>query len=106
MVVVVVSSLSYVFTLGIPWTVARQAPLSMVLSWQEYWSGLSFSSPGDHPNPGIEPMSPALQVDSLPAESPGKPQNTGVGSLSLLQWIFLTQGLNPGLLHYSQILYH
>jgi len=53
-------------------TVACQAPLSMGFSRQEYWSGLSFSSPGDLPNPGIKPvspMSPALQMDSLPTES-------------------------------------
>ena len=56
-----------------PWTVARQAPLSMGFSRQEYWSGLPFPSPGDLPNPGIEPGSPALQVDSLPSEPPGKP---------------------------------
>ena len=42
-------------------------------------------------NPGIEPRSPTLQVDSLPAKPQGKPKNTGVGSLSLLQWIFPTQ---------------
>ena len=48
-----------------PWTVARQAPLSMEFSGQEYWSGLSFPSPGDLPDPGIEPGSPALQADSL-----------------------------------------
>ena len=41
-------------------------------SRQEYWSGLPFSSPGDLPNPGTEPMSPALQADSLPSEKPGK----------------------------------
>ena len=51
-----------------------------------------------------QPRSPALQVDSLPAEPPGKPQNTGVGSLSLVQWIFPTQELNQGLLHCRQIL--
>jgi len=60
---------------------------------------------GDLPNPGIKPRSPTLQVDSLPAELPGKPKNTGVGSLSLLQRIFLTQELNQGLLHCRQILY-
>ena len=65
----------------------------------EYWSGWPFPSPGDLPNPGIEPMSPALQVDSLPAEPQGQPKNTRMGSLSLLQWIFLTQGANRGLLH-------
>ena len=47
--------------------------------------------PGDLPNPGIEPRSPTLQVDSLAAEPPGKPRNTGVGSLALLQLIFPTQ---------------
>ena len=47
-----------------PWTVARQAPLSMGFSRQEYWSGLPFPSPGDRPNPGIKPRSPALQADS------------------------------------------
>ena len=49
-----------------PWTVARQAPLSMEFSRQDYWSGLPFPSPGDLPDPGIEPGSPALQADSLP----------------------------------------
>ena len=44
----------------------------MEFSWQEYWSGLPFPSPGDLPDPGIEPESPALQVDSLPSELPGK----------------------------------
>ena len=63
------------------------------------------SPPGDLPNPGIGPRSPALQADSLPAEPPGKPKNTGLGSLSLLQWIFLTQELNQGLLHCRRILY-
>ena len=56
-------------------------------------------------NPGIEPRSPALQADSLLSEPPGKPKNTGVGSLSLLQWIFPTQELNWGFLHYRLILY-
>ena len=50
----------------------------MEFSRPEYWSGLSFPSPGDLPNPGIEPRSPTLQVDSLPSEPPGKPKNTGV----------------------------
>ena len=56
-----------------PWTVAHQAPLSRVESVQEYWSGLPWPSPGDIPNPGIEPRSSALQADSLPSEPPGKP---------------------------------
>ena len=57
-----------------PWTVAQQAPLSMEFSRQEYWSGQPFPTPRDLPNPGIESSSPALQVDSLPSELPGKPQ--------------------------------
>ena len=48
----------------VPWTVAHQAPLSMGFSRQEYWSGLPCPSPGDLPDPGMEPRSPALQVDS------------------------------------------
>ena len=48
-----------------PWTIAHQATLSMEIPRQEYWSGLPFPSPGDLPNPGIEPGSPALQADSL-----------------------------------------
>ena len=54
----------------------------MEFSRPEYWSGEPFSSPGDLPNPGVKPRSPALQVDSLPAEPQGKPKNTGVGSPS------------------------
>ena len=46
--------------------------LEVEFSRQEYWSGLPFPSPGDRPNPGFEPGSPALQADSLPSESPGK----------------------------------
>ena len=78
---------------------------SMGFSRPESWSGWPFSSPGDLPNPGIEPRSPTLQVDSLPAEPPGKPKKTGVGSLSLLQLIFPTQESNWGLLYYRKILY-
>ena len=55
-----------------PWTVVHRAPLSMGFSRQEYWSGLSFPSPGDLPDPGIEHMSPALQADSLLTELVGK----------------------------------
>jgi len=51
-----------------PWTVAYQAPPSMRFSRQECWSGLPFRSPGDLPNPGIEPRSPALQADALSSE--------------------------------------
>ena len=53
-------------TLGTPWTVACQAPLSMRFPQQNYWSELPFPSPGDLSDPGIEPRSPALQEDSLP----------------------------------------
>ena len=56
-----------------PQIVAHQAPLSMEFSRQEYWSGLPFPTPGDLPDPGIKPGSPALQADSLPSEPPGKP---------------------------------
>ena len=55
-----------------PWTLAPQVPLSMGFSRQEYWSRLPFPSPGDLPDPGIEPRSPALQADTLPSEPPGK----------------------------------
>jgi len=61
--------------------------------------------PGDLPNPEIEPRSPTLQADSLPSEPPGKPKNTGVGSLSVIQGNFWTQKLNWDLLNCRQILY-
>ena len=67
-------------------------------SRQDHWSGLPCPPPGDLPNPGIKPRSPALWVDSLPTKPPGKLKNTGVGSLSPLQRIFLTQELKQGLL--------
>ena len=55
-----------------PWTVAHQAPLSMGFSRQEYWNGLPFPSPGNLPDPGIKPGSPAVQADSLPFVPSGK----------------------------------
>ena len=58
-------------TLETPRTVALQALLSMEFSRQEYQRGLPFPSPGDLPSPGIKPGSPALQIDSLPSETPG-----------------------------------
>ena len=67
-------SLSRVQLFATPWTLAYKAPLSMEFSRQEYWSGLPFLSPGDLPNPGIKPGSPALQTDTLLSEPPGKPQ--------------------------------
>ena len=77
----------------------------MEFSRHEYWSGQPFLSPGDLPNPGIEPRSPTFLGDSLLPKSHGKPKNTGVGSLPLLQGIFLTQESSQGLLHCRQILY-
>ena len=58
------------------------------------WHAVPFSR--DLPNPGIKPMSPSLQVDSLPAEPQGKPKNAGAGSLSLLQQILPNPGIEPG----------
>jgi len=105
-----VQLLSRVRLLVTPWTAAHQAPPSMGFSRQEYWSGVPFPAPGDLPDPGIEPGSPALQA--LPSElrcygleptrllcprdSPGK--NTGVDCHALLQGIFPIQGLDPHLL--------
>ena len=66
-------SLSRVRPFATLWTVAHQAPQSVGFSRQEYWSGLPFPSPGDLPNPGIEPRSPTLQADTLTSEPPGKP---------------------------------
>ena len=62
-------------------TVVCQAPLSVELSRQEYWSGLPLPSPGDLPDPGIEPQSPVLQTDSLLSEPPEKPRFVGKGRL-------------------------
>ena len=64
-----------------------------ILEW------VAFPFAGHLPNPRIEPRSPSLQADSLPTEPQGKPKNTGVGSVSLLQQIFLTQESKRGLLH-------
>ena len=122
-----------------PWTVAHQAPLSMGVSRQEYWSGLPFPSPGDLANRVIEPGPLALQPNSLPSELQGSTakgrkgshsvvsdslrphwlwptsllcpcnfpgKSTGVGCHFLLQGILPTQGLNPGLPHCRQVLYH
>ena len=85
-----VKSLSRVRLFSTPWTVAYQALPSMGFSRQECWSGLPFPSPGDLPNPGIEPMSPALQADALPSEPPGKPLRRGGGGIPWL-WICAVQ---------------
>ena len=65
---------SVMFDSATPWTVC--SPLSMEISRQEYWSGLPVPSPGDLPDPGTEPGSPAFQADSLPFEPPGKPHTS------------------------------
>ena len=83
--------LSCVQLFATPWMIQ-----SMEFSRPEHWRRYPFPSPGDLPNPGVKPRSPTLQADSLPAELQGKPKNTGVGSLSLLQGIFLTQESNWG----------
>ena len=88
-------------------------PTRLLYPWglpkQEYWSGLPCPPPEDIPNPGIKPRSPTLQIDSLLTEPLGKPKNTDVGSLFLLQRVFPTQESrelkNRVLLHYMQILY-
>ena len=72
---------------------------AQILEW------VPFPPSEDLPKPAVKPRSPTLQADSLPAELQGKPENTGVGGLSLLQWIFLTQELNLGLLPCKRILY-
>ena len=84
-------SLSRVQLFATPWTIYSP------------WNSPGFRTQGL--NPGIEPKSPALQVDSLPAEPQGKPKNTRVGSLSLLQGIFPTHKSKWGLLHFRWILY-
>ena len=68
-----VKSLSHVRLFATPWTVAYQAPPSMGYFRQEYWSGVPFPSPGDLPDPGIEPRAPTVQVDALTSEPPRKP---------------------------------
>ena len=67
-----VKSLGCVRLFATTWTAAQVAPPYMGFSRQEYWSGLPFPSPGDLPDPGIEPRSPALQADALLSEPPGK----------------------------------
>ena len=93
-------SLSRVRLFATPWTITVHRILQDRIPER-----VAFPFSRDLPNPGIKPRSPALQVDSLPAEPPGKPKNTGVGSPSLLHGIFLTQELNRGLPHCRRILY-
>ena len=114
-VYVSVQWLSRVWLFVTPWMLTCQASLSMQFLRQEYWSGLPFPSSGDLPNPGINSevkwseshsvMSDSLQPHGLYSPRNSPVQNTGVGSLSLLQGIFPTQGSNPGLPNCRQILY-
>ena len=76
-------SLSHVRLFETPWTVARQALLSLGFPRQEYWSGLPFPSPEDLPDPGIEPRSPAFQADTLTSEPPGKPMGVTKSHIQL-----------------------
>ena len=85
-----VKSLSHVRLFATLWTVAHHAPLSMGFSRQEYWSGLLFPSPGDLPDPGIEPGSPALQADALTSEPPGKHKDLTKKKKTLKQIYFNT----------------
>ena len=103
-----VKSLSHVQLFATPWTVAYHAPPSMGFSRQESWSGLSFPSPGDLPDPGIKPRSPTLQADALTSEPPGKSvpnscsrlhndlrQSYNSATLDLRFWKFTSWG-SPG----------
>ena len=94
------AKIDHVQLFATPWTTQ-----SIEFSRPESWSGQPFPSPENLPNPGVKPRSPTFQAHSLPAEPQGKPKNTGVGSLSLLQRIFPTWELNHGFLHWRQIVY-
>ena len=83
--------LSHVQLFVTTWTVVHYSPLSMELSRQEYWSGQPFPSPGDLPDPGIEPGSPALQADSLLSEPPGKPHMKSYYLLNTVSLIPITE---------------
>ena len=83
-------SLSHFRLFVTPWMVARQAPLSMEFSKQEYWSGSPYLSLANPPNPGIKPRSPTLRADSLPPEPPGKPSKSGWYALNWVSFLLLT----------------
>ena len=72
LLLLLLSHFSHVRLCATPETEAHQAPLSLRFSRQEHWNGLPFPSPGNLPDPGIEPRSPALQADALTSEPPGK----------------------------------
>ena len=75
-----------------PWTVARQAPLSIEFSRQEYWSGLPFPHPGDRPNPGIQSASPALAGEFFTTEPHGNPKrNLYRESKEGVKWLWGSQ---------------
>ena len=86
-------SLSHVRLFAILWTVAHQAPPHMGFSRQEFWSGLLFPSPGDLPNPGVKPGSPALQADALPSQPPGKPPSSICVQKCFLSILYMSQVL-------------
>ena len=88
-----VKSLSRVRLFASPWTVAHQAPPSMEFFRQEYWSGLPFLSPRDLPEPEIEPGSPALQADALPAEPPGNPPKSSESESEVMSYSLRPHGL-------------
>ena len=96
-----VKSLSRVQLFATPWTVAYQASPSMWFSRQEYWSGLPFPSPGDLPDPGIKPRSPALQADALTSEPPGKPYNMSLVAFFWSQVSHLHNNLVPSHILFS-----
>ena len=97
--------LSRIWLFANPWTVAWQAPLSMGILQARILECLPCPSSWTLPNPVIKLRSHALQAYSSPSERSGKPKNTGVGSLCLLEGIFLTQELSQSLLHCRRILY-
>ena len=98
-------SLSRVRLLATPWTVACQAPLSMGILQARILEWVAMAFPRGSSQPRGQTQVSHIAGDSLSSEPPGKPMNTGVGSLSVLQGIFLTKGSNQGLLHCRQILY-
>ena len=106
-------SCSVVSNSATPWTVSYQAPPSMGFSRQKCWSGLPFPSPGDLPNPGIEPGSPALWADALPSEPPGKspprgpylsPNSLKTCGLLGSSWLLIVQLLLLDMINSSRVM--
>ena len=91
---VYVWSLSHVQLFETPWTIAFQTPLSRGFSRQEYWSGLPFSPPGNLPNPGIKPMSPALAGGFFTTEPPGKPVSTYIHTDTMMEYCSIIKNEN------------